>query len=72
MVELVRSGYASGFLELVREAKDDEFRRPNRRDRDMDGGTVSFRFRNGEQENGVALDEAVARVRAAVESRVQV
>jgi threonyl-tRNA synthetase len=41
-------------------------------DRDMEAGTVSFRFRDGEQENGIPVDEAVARVREAVEQRVQV
>jgi threonyl-tRNA synthetase len=41
-------------------------------DRDMESGSVSFRFRNGEQENGVALDEAVRRILEAVEQRVQV
>ncbi|WP_148574949.1 threonine--tRNA ligase [Nocardioides caldifontis] len=41
-------------------------------DRDMEEGAVSFRFRSGEQENGVPLDAAVARVVEAVESRVQV
>jgi threonyl-tRNA synthetase len=41
-------------------------------DRDMEGGTVSFRFRDGTQENGIGLDEAVARVVDAVERRIQV
>ena len=41
-------------------------------DRDMEAGTVSFRFRSGEQENGVPLDDAVARVLDAIERRVQV
>ena len=41
-------------------------------DNDVDGGAVSFRFRSGEQENGVPLDDAVARIVAAVESRTQV
>jgi threonyl-tRNA synthetase len=41
-------------------------------DQDVEAGAVSFRFRNGEQENGVPLDDAVARIVAAVESRTQV
>ncbi|MDN4860079.1 His/Gly/Thr/Pro-type tRNA ligase C-terminal domain-containing protein, partial [Klebsiella pneumoniae] len=41
-------------------------------DRDMEEGAVSFRFRSGEQENGIPLDEAVARVVEAVEARAQV
>ena len=31
-------------------------------DRDLEAGAVSFRYRNGEQENGVPVDEAIARV----------
>jgi threonyl-tRNA synthetase len=41
-------------------------------DADMENGAVSFRYRNGDQENGVPLDDAVARVARAVEQRVQV
>jgi threonyl-tRNA synthetase len=41
-------------------------------DRDVENGAVSFRFRNGEQENGVPLDDAVARILDAIKSRVQV
>jgi threonyl-tRNA synthetase len=41
-------------------------------DRDMEDGAVSFRFRSGDQENGIPLDDAVARVVEAVETRVQV
>jgi threonyl-tRNA synthetase len=41
-------------------------------DRDMESGSISFRFRDGEQENGVPLDEAVRRIIEAVEQRVQV
>ena len=41
-------------------------------DRDVENGAVSFRFRSGEQENGVLLDDAVARILDAVERRVQV
>ncbi|MGW4948305.1 threonine--tRNA ligase [Actinoplanes sp. NPDC004185] len=39
-------------------------------DDDVNGGTVSFRYRDGSQRNGVALDEAVAHVVEVVRSRV--
>ncbi|WP_327009461.1 threonine--tRNA ligase [Dactylosporangium sp. NBC_01737] len=38
-------------------------------DDDVSGGTVSFRYRDGSQRNGVALDEAVAHVVEVVRSR---
>ena len=41
-------------------------------DKDMEAGAVSFRYRDGHQDNGVPIDEAVQRVVAAVESREQV
>jgi threonyl-tRNA synthetase len=41
-------------------------------DNDVEAGAVSFRYRSGEQENGVTLDDAVARIVEAVSSRVQV
>jgi len=41
-------------------------------DRDVEEGAVSFRYRNGDQDNGVSVDEAIARVVEAVEQRVQV
>ncbi|HMD11003.1 MAG TPA: threonine--tRNA ligase, partial [Marmoricola sp.] len=41
-------------------------------DRDMEEGAVSFRYRNGDQDNGVPVDEAVQRVVDAVAKRVQV
>ena len=41
-------------------------------DRDVEEGAVSFRYRSGEQENGVALEDAIARVVDAVRRRVQV
>jgi threonyl-tRNA synthetase len=41
-------------------------------DADMEDGAVSFRYRSGEQDNGVPVDEAVERVVRAVEERVQV
>ena len=39
---------------------------------DRSAGAVSFRFRSGEQKNGVPVDDAIAEIVQAVESRVQV
>jgi len=39
-------------------------------DADVEGGTVSFRYRDGSQRNGVPLDEAVAHVVEVVRARV--
>ncbi|MDF2092105.1 threonine--tRNA ligase [Knoellia sp. 3-2P3] len=39
---------------------------------DRSAGAVSFRYRDGSQKNGVPLEEAVAEIVQAVESRVQV
>jgi threonyl-tRNA synthetase len=41
-------------------------------DSDIEAGAVSFRYRSGDQDNGVPLDEAVARILEAIETRVQV
>jgi len=41
-------------------------------DRDVEEGAVSFRYRNGEQENGVRVEDAIERVADAVRRRVQV
>ena len=41
-------------------------------DDDVEAGAVSFRYRDGRQDNGVAVDEAIARVAEAVASRTQV
>ncbi len=41
-------------------------------DRDVEDSAVSFRYRSGEQDNGVAVDDAVARIVDAVQRRVQV
>lgn len=41
-------------------------------DEDAARGAVSFRFRDGRQDNGVPIDEAVQRVATAVRDRVQV
>ena len=41
-------------------------------EQDRSAGTVSFRFRDGSQTNGIPLDEAVARIAAAIESKTLV
>lgn len=41
-------------------------------DEDIANGAVSFRFRNGEQKNGVPVDEAIEEIVDAIERRVQV
>ncbi|QEV17069.1 threonine--tRNA ligase [Streptomyces alboniger] len=41
-------------------------------DDDMNAGSVSFRYRDGSQENGIARDEAIAKLVDVVERRVQV
>nr|WP_235833649.1 threonine--tRNA ligase [Aeromicrobium chenweiae] len=41
-------------------------------DNDVEADAVSFRYRSGEQENGVAIDDAVARIVEAIETRAQV
>jgi threonyl-tRNA synthetase len=41
-------------------------------DRDVEEGAVSFRLRNGEQQNSIPLDTAVERLVEAVETRAQV
>jgi len=39
---------------------------------DVEAGAVSFRYRDGRQDNGVAIDEAISRVVTAIRDRVQV
>ena len=41
-------------------------------EKDRDAGTVSFRFRDGTQENGVPIVDAVARIRAAIDTHALV
>ncbi|WP_243226175.1 threonine--tRNA ligase [Microbacterium sp. CIAB417] len=41
-------------------------------EQDSAAGTVSFRFRDGTQENGVPVDEAVTRIRAAIDAHALV
>jgi threonyl-tRNA synthetase len=39
---------------------------------DRASGAVSFRFRDGSQDNGVPVDDAIKRILASIESRAQV
>jgi threonyl-tRNA synthetase len=41
-------------------------------DSDIESDAVSFRFRSGEQENGVPVSDAIERIVAAIESKAQV
>ncbi|WP_189187987.1 threonine--tRNA ligase [Streptomyces albiflavescens] len=41
-------------------------------DEDMTAGAVSFRYRDGSQENGIPVDEAIAKIVQVVEERAQV
>jgi len=39
---------------------------------DQNNGAVSFRYRNGEQKNGISIADAVAEISAAVSNRIQI
>ena len=39
---------------------------------DQQNGAVSFRYRNGEQKNGISIEDAIAEITSAVSSRVQI
>ena len=39
---------------------------------DVKSGAVSFRYRNGEQKNGIALSDAIAEIQSAISNRKQV
>jgi threonyl-tRNA synthetase len=41
-------------------------------EQDRAAGTVSFRFRDGTQDNGVPVEEAIRRIREAIDTRAQV
>jgi threonyl-tRNA synthetase len=41
-------------------------------DEDMAAGAVSFRYRDGSQENGIPVDEAIAKIEKVVAERAQV
>ncbi len=41
-------------------------------DDDVEAGAVSFRYRSGDQDNGVPIDEAITRIAEAIETRAQV
>ena len=39
---------------------------------DMKAGAVSFRYRNGEQKNGIPIADAIAEIKKTVADRIQV
>ena len=39
---------------------------------DQSAGALSFRYRNGEQKNGISIDAAIAEVLAAIQNRIQI
>jgi threonyl-tRNA synthetase len=39
---------------------------------DMKAGAVSFRYRNGEQKNGIPVADAIAEIKKTVADRIQV
>jgi threonyl-tRNA synthetase len=39
---------------------------------DMNAGAVSFRYRNGEQKNGIPIADAIAEIKKTVADRIQV
>ena len=39
---------------------------------DVKSGAVSFRYRNGEQKNGIALSDAIVEIQSAISNRKQV
>jgi threonyl-tRNA synthetase len=39
---------------------------------DQKAGAISFRYRNGEQKNGISIDDAIAEVLDAVANRIQI
>jgi threonyl-tRNA synthetase len=41
-------------------------------DEDIAAGAVSFRYRDGTQNNGVPIDAAIAEITEAIDSRAQV
>jgi threonyl-tRNA synthetase len=41
-------------------------------DEDVAAGAVSFRYRDGTQNNGVAIEDAIEEIAAAIADRVQV
>ncbi|MFE0104267.1 threonine--tRNA ligase [Streptomyces sp. NPDC059009] len=41
-------------------------------DEDMNNGSVSFRYRDGSQENGIPVEDAIAKIAKVVEERAQV
>ena len=78
--QLTKAGHPRRGRRLRRPDAEEDPQRPapegavhdDRGDDDVAAGAVSFRYRDGHQDNGVSIEEAIARVVAAVESREQV
>jgi threonyl-tRNA synthetase len=41
-------------------------------DQDVEAGAVSFRYRSGDQDNGVPVDDAIERIAEAIATKAQV
>ena len=39
---------------------------------DQNSGAISFRYRNGEQKNGISVDDAIAEILSAIANRIQI
>jgi threonyl-tRNA synthetase len=39
---------------------------------DQKAGTVSFRYRNGEQKNGISVESAIDEIQSAIKNRTQI
>ena len=39
---------------------------------DQAAGTISFRYRDGSQENGLAIEDAITKIRTAIDTKAQV
>jgi threonyl-tRNA synthetase len=39
---------------------------------DMNAGAISFRYRNGDQKNGVKITDAIAEILGAIKNRTQI
>jgi threonyl-tRNA synthetase len=39
---------------------------------DQQAGAISIRYRNGEQKNGIPISDAIAEIKSAIDSRIQV
>jgi threonyl-tRNA synthetase len=84
LVDVVRQLKKAG-IRAELDASDDRFQKKIRNaqlqkipfmliagEEDMKAGAVSFRYRNGEQKNGVPIADAIAEIAKAAADRVQV